>query len=118
MGFEINKKYIFIIRKPIGGIIGMFEVFFNRRCTFVIRSETDCKGYYIIKKEWKKLEEIFVEGYRGMKFRCLNDYIYKIKAPINERKDYWVDYYDKRKDFHQKIAMTDYDPHDDFKLEK
>jgi len=53
-----------------------------------------------------------------MKFRCLNDYIYKIKAPINERKDYWVDYYDKRNDFHQKIAMTDYDPYDDFKLEK
>ena len=55
-GFEINKKYIFCIRKPIGGIIGMYEVFFNRRCTFVVRADTDCIGYYIIKKDWIKLE--------------------------------------------------------------
>jgi hypothetical protein len=53
-----------------------------------------------------------------MKFRCLKEYIYKIKKSINERKNYWVKYYDDRKDFHQKIAMVDYDPNDDQKLEK
>ena len=51
-GFEINKKFIFCLRKPVGGIVGLFEVFFNRRCTFVIRAETKCYGYYITKREW------------------------------------------------------------------
>ena len=117
-GFEINKKYVFCLRKPEGGIIGLFECFFNRRCTFVIRAETPCYGYYITKKEWQMLEEIFMEGYRGLKFRCLNEYLNKLKAPINKRKDYWIEYYDQRKDFHQKLTLQDYDPADDFKLQK
>ena len=41
-----------------------------------------------------------------------------LKAPIYARKEFWVDYYDKRKDYHQRIAMMDYDTNDDFKLEK
>lgn len=64
------------------------------------------------------LEDIFIEGFRGLKFRCLNDYLFKLKAPINKRKDYWIDYYDRRKDFHQKLTLQDYDPADDFKLQK
>jgi len=98
-GFEINKKNVYCIRKK-RGIIGLFEIFFNRRCTFLVRANTYCYGHYITKKDWRQVEEIFPDGYRSMKVRCLNDYVDNYKIPLNERKDFYISYYEHRKDFH------------------
>jgi hypothetical protein len=61
MGYEVNKKIFLRIRfnsKKFNSVIGVYENCFDRRTIFIYKTQTECEGLSIKKKEWKELEDV------------------------------------------------------------
>ena len=54
IGFEINKKSKYVIRRS-KSVIGHFELSFDKRSYFNMRVYQDCEGFFIRKRCWKSL---------------------------------------------------------------
>ena len=84
IGFTINNRERSVVCLPfktnktnntnIGSIIGGFECSYNRRSSFIYRSSTVVKGYYIRKQKWKGIEQDFPEFYYEMRRLLLQRY--------------------------------------------
>ena len=75
IGYEVNKKIQYRLRHPEKTLIGAFEACFDRRCLFIYKTFTECKGYSIRKKHWKALEVDHKELYNALKKKALFYYV-------------------------------------------
>ena len=55
IGFEINRVKTFVLRYKNKCEVGAYEVTFNKRSLFVIRTTSVCTGYSIRRTNWKKV---------------------------------------------------------------
>jgi hypothetical protein len=55
VGFEINRTPRYVIRLLKGGVIGMFNITFNRKTMFNYRVKHEFHGFTIRKDEWKAI---------------------------------------------------------------
>ena len=60
----------------------MFEVIYEKRCYFQVRSHQQCKGYIIKKQEFVKIKGIFKQGWADIKEKTLQFYINYLRKPI------------------------------------
>lgn len=99
IGYEINKKHIFKIRMPNRSVIGTFEVCFDKRMLFIFKAYSECRGFFIRKLNFQKLEEEFGEFYQSIKVKAMFHYFFKIRRPMMEFKQSDILFYDRRADF-------------------
>jgi len=109
IGYEINKKTIHKLRFPHKTVIGAFEVCFDKRVLFIYKTFQECKGYLIRKKQFRELEKEHPELYDGMKKKAMFTYIQKIRRPLLEFKEEDIEFYDRRADYKQVLALRNYD---------
>jgi CRP-like cAMP-binding protein len=55
IGYDLNKNRKFILRYDKKHVIGIFNCTFDARAMFVYMCRTICTGYFLRKKEWRKL---------------------------------------------------------------
>ena len=55
IGFEINKKACYVIRKSNGCIIADLGCTFNHKSNYIYRTHTECRGYSIRKQAWLRI---------------------------------------------------------------
>lgn len=106
LGYEINKRKKFILRRE-RVLLGCFELMNDIRFQFVIRAGRQCSGYFIRKKNWAKLEDIFPQGYEHIQQRCASDYLRFMKTPIEKKRNEDISYFRKRKDYTQIVVLQD-----------
>lgn len=109
IGYEVNKIEKFKMRLGPNTVIGAFNICFNKRQIFIHRTHSECAGFYIRKKYWKKIMDNYPEFFSIMKRKVLYEYITKIRKPIMAHKDKDIIHYEKRADFQQVLALRNYD---------
>lgn len=82
IGYEINKRSIFKLRQPNRSVIGTFECCFDKRVLFIYRTFSECKGYFIRKPNFRKLEEEYKDLYQSIKMKALFHFIHRIRRPL------------------------------------
>lgn len=55
IGFEVSRKPKYVLRLTRGGVIGIFNVTFNRKTMFSYRVRHEFEGYTIRKDNWKQI---------------------------------------------------------------
>ena len=88
IGFEINRKKIYVLRRSKGVIIGDQGCSFNMNSEFLYRAFTDCEGYSIRKNAWQGIMELdsYPELVRQLKGRIISDYFFQIKFKVMKEK--------------------------------
>ena len=109
IGYEVNKKIQYRLRHPEKTLIGAFEACFDRRCLFIYKTFTECKGYSIRKKHWKALEVDHKELYNALKKKSLFYYVQKIRRPLLEQKHLDIEHFGRRADYKQVLCLRNYD---------
>lgn len=109
IGYEINKQEIFKIRMPNRSVLGTFEVCFDKRMLFIFKTYSECKGFFIRKLNFQKLEQEFSEFYQSIKMKALFHYVFKIRRPMLAFKEKDIEFFNRRADFKQVLALRDYD---------
>lgn len=99
IGYEVNKIEKFKMRLGPNTVIGAFNICFNKRQIFIHRTHSECAGFYIRKKHWKKIMDNYPEFFSIMKRKVLYEYITKIRKPIMAHKEKDIIHYDQRADF-------------------
>ena len=56
VGYAVNFFECQKLELTKGSIIGGYECSYDRRSTYIFRAKTDLEGYFITKKQWKKME--------------------------------------------------------------
>ena len=54
IGFELNRKRYFVLRKGHGVVIADHGCTFNHSSNFIYKTHTDCEGFSLRKLEWQK----------------------------------------------------------------
>ena len=57
IGFEINRKTKFVLRKQKSIVIADHGVTFNHKSNFIYKTKTVCEGFTIKKLSWLKVLE-------------------------------------------------------------
>ena len=52
IGFELNRKVTYVMKKTDQAIIGMYGLLFNQRAEFIFTAMTNISGYGIRKENW------------------------------------------------------------------
>ena len=96
IGFEINRKPKYVIRLGPGGVIGIYNITYNKKTMFNYRVKHEYFGYTIRKDNWQSLmrnpeyteitdfvkNRVQAEFETEIKFKCLTvyrKYIYKLR---------------------------------------
>jgi hypothetical protein len=53
IGFEINKKEMYVLRQPESTVIGGYECSYEKRSNYSYRAHTVIQAYFLRKKYWK-----------------------------------------------------------------
>jgi hypothetical protein len=52
IGFELNRKKFFVLRKGCGVVVGDHGCTFNHTSNYIYKTHSDCEGFSIRKLEW------------------------------------------------------------------
>ena len=55
IGFEISRQPKYVLRLTQGGVIGIYNVTFNKKTLFNYRVRQEFKGFTIRKENWKQI---------------------------------------------------------------
>lgn len=105
IGFEINKKSKYVIRRS-KSVIGHFELSFDKRSYFNMRVYQDCEGFFIRKRCWKSLSLMYPQFFNKIKLRAVDEY-FKLWLKVNTIKKNLIEYYSNRNDYEHIIALRD-----------
>ena len=94
---------------PNKTVIGSFEVCFDKRMLFIFKTYHECRGYLIRKQKFRNLEKEFPDLYHSLKMNALFNYIHKIRRPLLAFKQEDIEFYDRRADYKQVLALRNYD---------
>lgn len=86
VGYTINLFTKMKIRLSCKTIIGVFEVSYNRRCSYIYRAHTDMQCLFITQKDWKILQVEFEEVYAHIRRRGLKFYSTVIAKTLEHHK--------------------------------
>ena len=75
IGYMLNNKLKFKIRRFRGSVIGIFPVTFNRRSSFVFRANRNFEGFFIRKRQWKEIGEKFPQHFDYLTRMALMDHV-------------------------------------------
>ena len=68
VGFEINRKARYVIRLGPGGVVGIYNITYNKKTMFNYRVRHCYSGYTIRKDNWLSLM-------RNPEYSEINDYV-------------------------------------------
>lgn len=71
IGFDINRKRHFVLRKRKSIVIGDFGCTFNQKANFIYKVYRTCEGFSIRKKNWYKLLNEHEEITQQIKLRII-----------------------------------------------
>ena len=55
IGFEINREPNYVIRLQKGGVVGIYNVTFDKKTVFIYKVKTCFEGFSIRKSNWKQI---------------------------------------------------------------
>ena len=67
IGFEVNKKEIYILRQPESTVIGGFECSYEKRSSYNYRAWTPIQAYFLRKRYWRLIEKNYPEFHENLK---------------------------------------------------
>jgi hypothetical protein len=84
IGFEINRIPKYVLRLGAGGVVGIFNITFNKKTMFMYRVKHRFVGYTIRKDNWKSLlgNPEYQEITSNVKARVLKSFEVDIKFKI------------------------------------
>lgn len=88
IGFEINKRQKYVLRRSGNIIIADLGCTFNQNSEFIYRADTDCHGYSIRKNKWHNIinSDEYPELAIQLKSLIIQTYFYKLKIKIMREK--------------------------------
>ena len=86
LGFEINKKKHFVLRKSGGIVIADHGVTFNHKANYIYKTHTVCEGYSIRKFYWLQTLKKFPEISAQIKQRIIKSYFFGIQLKMMRAK--------------------------------
>jgi myosin-crossreactive antigen len=86
IGFEINRKKKFVMRKLNSIVIADHGCTFNHQSNFIYKTHSACEGYSIRKEKWNKLLSEETEITQQLKKRISVNYFYHLQIKINAKK--------------------------------
>ena len=78
IGFEINRKKKFVMRKLNSIVIADHGCTFNHQSNFIYKTHSACEGYSIRKEKWNKLLSEDTEITQQLKKRISVNYFYHL----------------------------------------
>ena len=108
VGYEVNRKETLKIQFTKGSKIGAFECSYDKRSIYVYRAVTDVEGFFMFKKNWKKLEADHPLFFRFIRRQALKQFVEVIRSNLEKCKEKVVVHYDKRSDYEQVLVLRDY----------
>lgn len=109
LGFEINKVRKFKLRLSSSTLIGAFNICFNKRMNYLLRTHSTIKGQFIRKSSWKKVMAEFPEFEILIKRKVLFEFIINIKQPLEKLKKQEIQHFRNRMDYQSILALVDFD---------
>lgn len=87
IGFEINKKKYFVLRKRKSLIVGDHGCTFQHRCLYIYKTHSVCEGFSIRRQAWSQIlqtqdQEIVTQ----LKQRISSMFFFKIQIKVNKEK--------------------------------
>lgn len=118
VGFEINRKKMYCLRKKQSIVIADHGCTFNHKSNFIYKTKTSCEGYSIRKNNWQNVLELDEEIADQLKQGIVTSYFYgtKLKIMCEKRKE--IKRLSHRNDIHQILVVTDKDQSRDIKFLK
>ena len=113
IGFEINRKKFYALRRCYSIIIGDVGCTFNQDSEFIYRANSTCEGFSIRKFHWREIIDEFYEVSSQLKNRMVTTYFYQIKIKIMREKRQQLLKLKNRCDVHKILAVSDIDPKKD-----
>ena len=55
IGFEVNREPNYVIRLQKGGVVGIYNVTFDKKTVFIYKVKTCFEGFSIRKSSWKQI---------------------------------------------------------------
>jgi len=86
IGFQINRKKYYSLRRNNHIIIGDLECTFDYDSEFIYRAFATCEGYSIRKEVWRDIMQLFPDISMQLKNRIIKAYFYQIKIKIMSQK--------------------------------
>jgi len=110
IGFEINRKKVYCIRKNNMVIIGDHGCTFNHQSYSIFKTKTVCKGFSIRKHKWLKIlnttSQVLVNQ---LKSRIITSYFYGTKLRMIREKKKYIKKISLRADIQSILAVSDKD---------
>lgn len=82
----------------------------SKRYCYIVKTKTECEGYFIYRHEWMALQQVFPEAYSSIKKKVTKDHIKYIQIPLNKVKDEMMQYFQNRKDYQVMITLKESNP--------
>ena len=89
IGFEINKKQKFVIKKENGCVIGAFGISYHKRSHYIYRTNKHyAQGYFVRKEDWLDILQKNPTLIHNLLQNILFDYIMniRVKAQFGRKK--------------------------------
>ena len=79
----------------------------SKRYCYLVKTKTECEGYFIYRHEWKALKDVFPEAFSAIKKKVTKEHIKYIQLPLNKVKSDMMKYFSGRKDFQAMITLQE-----------
>lgn len=87
IGFELNRKKYYVLRKKKHFIIGDHGCVFNHKSNYIYKTHLPCEGFSIRKNDWKNLLKDYDEIAQQLRLKILQEYFFKIQIKVNKEKN-------------------------------
>jgi hypothetical protein len=95
MGFEVNKNQHYKLLMGKGTVMGAYECFTNKRSVLLYRTKEICKGFFVFKPAWKRLEKDHPLFMNDIKLKLIRDYAMKYRF-LKSFKDKLIEEFNQR----------------------
>ena len=104
-GYEINNHEYYKRRFGMFTVIGGFNICYDKRFMFIIRSATDLKGLAIRKQNFRKLLWEYPDFALQLKHKFWKHYCIQVLIPLKKRKNADLIEYNQRQDYKQILIL-------------
>ena len=115
IGFEINRKRKFVLRKQKSIVIADHGCTFNHKSCFIYKAKTVCEGFSIKKLAWLKVLESNKLLSDQLKKSIVTNYFYGTKIKIMKEKRKEILRLKSRSDIQAILIVTDKEDGQDMK---
>lgn len=116
MGFEINRKKMYCLRKEKSIVIADHGCTFNHKSNFIYKTRTLCEGFSIRKLNWQPILNECPIIANQLKQKIITTYFYGTKLKIMSEKRKEIKRLGRRNDVQQILVVTDKDQSRDMRF--